>query len=333
MRNIIISRTDNLGDVVLSLPVAGKLKQVYPNAKIIFLGKAYTEPIISSSIFIDEFWDKEKLTQYNASEIDAIVFLFPDIEVAKWAKKNQIKFRIGTSHRWWHWLYCNKLINFSRKKSNLHEAQLNFKLLQPFGIKSEIALKEIPALYGMKSSDDFPDFLKNIFQKDKTKVILHTKSKGSAREWPIENYFHLAQQLSPEDYQIFITGTEAEGDLIKKQQSDIFNLPNVTDLTGKLSLKELINFIGEADILVACSTGPLHIAAALNKLAIGIFPNIKPMHPQRWKPLGKHVEVVHIDKENCRECVNDANKCNCIKSVSVSQIKDIISKSKLFINY
>ena len=46
---------------------------------------------------------------------------------------------------------------------------------------------------------------------------------------------------------------------------------NIIDLTGKLSLQQYISFINAANGLVAASTGPLHIAAALNKKAIGLF--------------------------------------------------------------
>jgi ADP-heptose:LPS heptosyltransferase len=45
-KKIVISRTDSIGDVVLTLPLAGILKEKYPKAKIIFLGNTYTKPII-----------------------------------------------------------------------------------------------------------------------------------------------------------------------------------------------------------------------------------------------------------------------------------------------
>ncbi len=38
--NIIISRTDSIGDVVLTLPVAAVLKKYFPEIKIGFMGKA-----------------------------------------------------------------------------------------------------------------------------------------------------------------------------------------------------------------------------------------------------------------------------------------------------
>ena len=52
MQKIIVSRTDNIGDVILSLPVIGKLKQIYSSSKIILLGKEYTRPIADVCINI-----------------------------------------------------------------------------------------------------------------------------------------------------------------------------------------------------------------------------------------------------------------------------------------
>jgi len=56
---IIISRTDSIGDVVLTLPMAGALKEINPGCKIIFLGRDYTRDVVSLSKHVDEFasWD------------------------------------------------------------------------------------------------------------------------------------------------------------------------------------------------------------------------------------------------------------------------------------
>src|SRR5580704_654155 len=58
-QTFIISRTDAIGDVVLTLPVAGVLRSLYPSARIFFLGRSYTEDIINACEHIDGFlnWD------------------------------------------------------------------------------------------------------------------------------------------------------------------------------------------------------------------------------------------------------------------------------------
>jgi ADP-heptose:LPS heptosyltransferase len=69
-------------------------------------------------------------------------------------------------------------------------------------------------------------------------------------------------------------------------------LAHVHDITGKLSLHELIAFISSCQLIVAASTGPLHIAAGTGVHAVGLYPCEKPMHAGRWAPLGKNVHTI-----------------------------------------
>ena len=43
---IIVSRTDSIGDVMLTLPMMGMLRGHYPKARLVFLGRTYTEPVL-----------------------------------------------------------------------------------------------------------------------------------------------------------------------------------------------------------------------------------------------------------------------------------------------
>lgn len=63
MKRILISRTDNLGDVILTLPIAGILKKEIPGCYILFLGKKYTKPIIEACENVDEFIDWDEIKQ------------------------------------------------------------------------------------------------------------------------------------------------------------------------------------------------------------------------------------------------------------------------------
>jgi len=330
IKQIIISRTDNLGDVVLTLPLAGILKTKFPGVKIIFIGKSYTKAIIEACSNIDLFLDRAEVikdtTLLNNINADVIIHVFPDKQVAKAAYQSGIKTRIGTSHRWFHWLYCNKKVSFSRKKSDLHEAQLNCKLLEPIGIKETPVVSQIPAYYNFHSKEALPDSIASLLDSTKTNIIFHPKSKGSAREWPIEYYHALAKKLSSTNFKIFITGTQAEGEVIKKEKAEIFELENVIDLTGKLSLGELISFIDHTEGLLACSTGPLHIGAALGKNVLGLYPPMHPIHPGRWAPLGTKASFFVLSK-NCIDCIKTQH-CLCIQSIGVEQVFEEIIKWK-----
>ncbi|HRG79025.1 MAG TPA: glycosyltransferase family 9 protein [Cyclobacteriaceae bacterium] len=320
-KRLVISRTDNLGDVILTLPLLGYLKSVTPDLKIFFIGKKYTQPVIDRCIFVDQFLDKEEvLNDQNILAMvraDTIIFIFPDQKLAKLASKVGIKHRVATAHRWYNWMYCNHLVGFTRVKSNLHESQLNFKLLKPFKLNGDIDTSELIPYYGLRpAKNDFSELL----NKDRFNLIIHPKSKGSAREWPLDNYYRLVLSLPVESYRIFVTGLQAEGDLIRKEKPELLQHPNVTDLTGKLNLEELTSFIAQADGLLACSTGVLHLAAALGIYSLGLFSPMKPIHPGRWMPVGKKAQYLVLKKE-CSLCRN-SKECACINAITVEEVKN-----------
>lgn len=324
----IISRTDSIGDVVLTLPLAGILKHYFSGCKIVFIGNSYTKTIIELSKSVDFFVDKQDLiTQkldlksFHASHI---FFVFPDIEIAKLAKIAKISVRVGTSHRWYHWLYCTKLLHFSRKKSDLHEAELNLKLISFLHPEiTKITKNEIANFYGFELN------LQTNFElsSQKFNLILHPKSKGSAREWSIFHYQKLISLLANEKISIYITGTASEKMAILGEIPDFFSNSSAIDMMGKMTLSEFVEFINQADGLVACSTGPLHVAAALGKNAIGIYAPLKVLHPNRWAALGKNVKLFYKN-EICSTCIKTPI-CDCVNSIEAQSIaKYIVSICK-----
>ena len=93
---------------------------------------------------------------------------------------------------------------------------------------------------------------------------------------------------------------------------------DVVDLTGRMSLTDFIAFINACNGLVAASTGPLHVAAALGKNVIGLFAPMKPIHPSRWAPVGVKASYLVIDK-NCNTCRKSLD-CACIRSITPHQV-------------
>ena len=302
-KKIVISRTDSIGDVALTLPLAGILKEKFPNAKIIFLGNTYTKPVIECCQNVDEIWEwaeiqklnqQEQITWLKSQNVDSFIHVFPRKEIARLAKKARITNRIGTSHRLFHFTTCNFRPGFTRKNSDFHESQLNTKLLAPFGIKKDYELDELLKYSSFQKKAILPNFLSDLLKNDKKNIIFHPKSQGSAPEWRLENYLELAQNLDSTKFTIYFTGTEKEGllfrNLLPKQE-------NIIDLSGKMTLSELITFISNCDLLLAASTGPLHLAGLNGTHTIGLFATVKPIHAGRWKPLGNKVFILE-EKNN-----------------------------------
>jgi ADP-heptose:LPS heptosyltransferase len=307
--NILISRTDSIGDVILTLPMVGILKQKFPNAHISFLGKNYTRDVVNTCEHIDEFISYDELTkQTNEEQISFIaqkkfthcIHVFPVYDIARLIRNARVPIRIGTTNRVFHWITCNKLVRLSRKKSDLHESQLNSKLLTSFGINHSFTIEEINKHVGFTKIDKLDEITFQLLDSTKKNIIIHPKSQGSAHEWAIENYVYLIKKIDTSKYKVFVSGTENERLYI---QQIIQQCPQAIDIIGKLNLKQFISFIHSVDALIACSTGPLHIASVCGKTAIGLFTDIRPMHPSRWSPIGSKTRIV-LMKNNVETEIN-----------------------------
>ncbi|MBI5538710.1 MAG: glycosyltransferase family 9 protein [Bacteroidia bacterium] len=330
MKRILISRIDKIGDVVLTLPLAGYLKSIFPDCYIIFLGRKYTKPIINACTNIDEFADWDNICDMSFSnqkrifckfKADIIIHVYPNAKVARLAFLAKIPIRIGTNRRIFHWFYANKQVKLSRKKSDLHEAQLNLILTEPlFGNFVVPDLKEIIGLYGFSNFEMLENDLHFVINNKKFNIILHPKSKGSAREWGLDRYSELIRLLSPEKFNIIVAGTDDEANQMEQLLKVYRN--NIIDITGKLTLSQYISLINHADGLVACSTGPLHIASAAGKFAIGLYAPMKPIFPQRWAPIGKKAKYFVLNK-TCEKCRKSFN-CECIRSITANEIAEYL---------
>ena len=325
--NIIISRTDSIGDVILTLPMAKIIKNYFPKIKITFLGSSYTKPVIEACADVDEFIDMNDFLKneilINNKTPEAIIHVFPVASIAKRAKELKIPLRIGTTNRFYHWFTCNKLVRLSRRNSELHEAQLNLKLLSAFGINKIFSLEEIADALQLKNIQPLDAQFSKLINHEKYNLIIHPKSQGSAREWGEENFISLINMLDENHYNIFISGTAKERESLQPLFDAIGK--KITDITGLMNLSQFISFINKCDGLVANSTGPLHIAAALKKETFGIYPPMHPIHPGRWAPLGKNAQVFVVNK-NCDDCENNPAKCHCIKEVRATWIKEALDK-------
>jgi ADP-heptose:LPS heptosyltransferase len=309
--------------------MAGFIKKNFPGCKLFFLGRSYTKDVIALSEYVDGFINFDEVEKLSVQEqinylkdfsVDVFVHVFPKKEIAQLVKKAGIPLRVGTTNRIYHWLNCNKLIKLSRKNSDLHESQLNFKLLDFLDVNTSVALKDVSNYYGFSKIPVLNEEFKKWIDPAKINIILHPKSKGSAIEWGIDNFEKLVALLPTDKYKIFISGTEQEGKLMP----EFLKNKNITDLTGKLSLQQFIAFINSCHALVAASTGPLHIAAALNKKAIGLFVPKRPIHPGRWMPVGKDAQVVVFDKE-CNNC-KSGKDCDCMNKINPKQIVDLLEQ-------
>lgn len=322
-KRVIIAKTGHLGDVIISLPMATVLKRYFPQCQVIFLATGAACKIAEMSPHVDEVYAWENIHQQNKAQavaalkaLQADIFLHvnPDPYLAMVAKKAKIPVRVGSVFRWYNWFTCNRFALISRNSGKYNKRQLDLQYLQPLGIKSSFSYAELCDLYQFKKRE-LPVAILELLNPQKFKLIIHPTLITSLYKWPIEHYSTLIEQLPAEHYQIFISGTPNEHDLIKPL---LDRYPHVIDLAGKMSLDDYIIFLQHCDGLIAGSTGPLHMAAAVGIHSLGIYW-ANERYIKRWEPVGLKAEIITSDTPT-HSCPN-GDPCHCMWSIPPEKVK------------
>ena len=119
-------------------------------------------------------------------------------------------------------------------------------------------------------------------------LVVESHPAGAHRDWPIENFVMLAQQLQadqPNGYFVLI-GSKLPETKVQALQQVLGS--QLIDLSGKLSLRQSAAIINELDLYIAVDTGPSHIAAALGTPSVVMFHCMRageyllaPRYPER----------------------------------------------------
>ena len=80
-----------------------------------------------------------------------------------------------------------------------------------------------------------------------------------------------------------MTGSKEEEKKIAKAVNE--RTISLINLAGKTDIRTLGGLLSLADIVIANSTGPLHLATAVGTKVIGLYPNTHAMSPVRWGQL------------------------------------------------
>lgn len=337
IKRILITRTDRIGDVVLTLPLAGIIRKYYSDAEVFFMLRSYTEPLtygnkaISGVINYDDYREKtlfEKIKFLKSFRFDAVLVISPSLSLASEMFLSGIGIRIGTGYRWYS-LFFNRRIFEHRKDARFHEFEFNCRMLRKLGIDHKYSTGDFKGLISVK-----PNAENIILQKLKDKgisagerfVIIHPGSGGSSVDLPAEKFIELSRLLSAA-FKVIITGSPSEYDLCQKL---IVN-QNVINYAGELDLPELIALINHADAFISNSTGPIHIAAASGIRVAGFYPKITECSAERWGPYSSESRVFKPETD-CSGCSRkQCRALNCMSSIDMEKVSGYIeNKARIF---
>jgi heptosyltransferase-3 len=316
--HLIISRTDAIGDLCLTLPAIGWLKSLHPDWRITLLVKAYAAPVAESCQWVDQVAvlpEEMNTTQLSdwlrELQADHIVHVFPNRRIAVAAAQAGIQKRSGVWGRIYHWFNCNNRIWMSRARSTHHEAYLNLLLLSKLlrlPTPSDAELRQhVVEWSGMRTKPNTPS---------NNNIVLHPYSRGNGREWPIEHFAALAQLMVSDGWQPVIGGTAKDAEAFAAHQA-LFPA-GCLNVMGEDTLAQYIQRIADAAGLVASSTGPLHIAAGMGRGCVGIYAPKPLIDQQRWGAIGPASTNLQLPGPCDTVCSN--HDCACMRAISPTQV-------------
>lgn len=330
-KNILIVRTDRIGDVVLSIPMAELVKKKYPDCKISYFIRNYTSELLIGNPFTDEVIIAEEengeillwknLEKIKSKHFDACTVVNPTFKIALLMFLAGIRNRIGTGYRWYSVLFNHKVYEH-RKYGDKHELEYNINLLEKIGIEPKKISEQFNFYLKIDESNSqkIDSLLSEKGYKAGNKIIIvHPGSGGSSVDLPKEKLIELTKLLSGiENISIIITGSKAESNLCKKFEVD----KSVINLSGDLNISLLIALINRSDIFISNSTGPMHIAAALGVYVIGFFPKILACSEKRWGPYTEK-KSIYNPTIDCSDCTRkQCEKLNCMNSIDIGRVFD-----------
>jgi heptosyltransferase III len=304
-KKILITRTDKLGDVILTLPLISEVQRIYPDYEISFLVKRFVKDLIDGYYSFDKLILMEDLGGFFSAlrflkkeKFEIVINVFPRFNLALLFFLAGINCRVGTGYRWYSFLYNKKLFQH-RKNAVKHESEYNIDLLKTVTDR---------ARYHKNYFFSYTGFEKNVLEKKLSVcnfvlsgkyIIVHPGSRGSAKNWSVKNFKKYVNLFLKEfvNVKVILTGTKEEENILNEIHESVPEeyKTNVISLPGKLNLRELMILIDNSSLFISNSTGPIHIAGALNKNVIGFYPNQIPMNETRWKPLSDNTVILKPD--------------------------------------
>jgi ADP-heptose:LPS heptosyltransferase len=280
VRKIAVLRPGAVGDFVFALPALHALRQAYPEAHIVYVGKP---------------WHAEFLAQ-RPGPIDECIVLPPcpglglpaeaqaDATLARFldAMREQqfdVALQMYGGGR-----YANPLLlqfggrltaGMKAENAMALDRWVSFRPMQ----NRRLQLLEVASLIGadmvwlerelVVTGRDRQLAREELPEGAAPLVVLQPGASDPRRRWPAQRFAELGDILADEGAQVAVNGTAEEAPIVRAVLERMRH--RAVDLSGKLSLSGLCGLLERAALLVSNDTGPLHLGLAIGTPSVGIY--------------------------------------------------------------
>jgi ADP-heptose:LPS heptosyltransferase len=272
--NILVTRHDKIGDFITILPML-KILKTHTNHRVIVLVAKINYELAKSIDYIDDVilytqdsWKLSKeIRQHN---IDASISCFIDTHLGWVLFLSGIKTRISPATKLAQ-VYFNKTIKQRRGQVKKTEWEYNIDLLKVLFPDIQCPLER-----------PFLAFNNLLPRPDYNIIAFHPGFGGSSDgNLRLDDYLKLARSIAnKKDIKVVFTFGPDVCDSKAYIEAHIDFPAELID--SKMSLVDFCKLIATFDVFVSTSTGPMHLAGALNIKTLSFFGDSLFASSKRW---------------------------------------------------
>lgn len=326
-KKILLTRSDRIGDLVLTTPVFKAVREKFPKAWLSCLTLVENREIVEGNPYLDEvilYNKKGSEKSWLGNLLFARMLSKKKFDVAihfhATNRMHGLTWLAGIPHRigWdrklsWALTYP---VPETKKEGIKHEAHYNFDLLKFWDIPCPEVLEAYFPLNLAKKLSLEKLLEHHQVPEDKTWIVIHPSASCPSKRWPGFYFSKLMNLISEKKDAVFLLiGTREDRNLIQEIRNNSKALSY--DLSGRLNLGMLAQLFKKSELLISNDSGPVHIAATIGTPVIAIFGRKQPgLSPTRWRPVGEDSAIAWKDV-GCETCLAHLCKMNflCLEAV------------------
>jgi ADP-heptose:LPS heptosyltransferase len=273
VQRIGVLRANAVGDFIVTLPALAALRQAYPSATIVLLGRQWHADFLRG----------------RPGPVDAVVVLPASVEAlaaggyedffAPLHGKFDLALQLHGGGR-----HSNVLIQrlgarvsagFKATDAPPLDRWLPYVAWQHEATRQNEAVALVGAVATGASPElaltaqDAAEALAAAGPDDHPLVVLQPASTDPRRIWPPAAFAQVADELAGRGLRIAINGTAEEAPLVRAIIRAM-RAPGI-DLSGRLSLRGLTGLVARARLVIGSDAGTLHLARAVGTATVGIY--------------------------------------------------------------
>ncbi len=302
MKKLLAIRNDRLGDLILTLPALRIIKKSIPDIQVDCLVDSKYIEISELSNDIDNIITENNLMNCLSNKnYDFCISFFSTFRIGYKLWQAHIESRYAPATKIAQFFY-NKTIKQKRSQSLKPEYEYNNDL-------AEFFLKDNGYI---DNSMDEPLIEINNNEKYKNQsqkiIYIHPFTGGSSKTLSENDFTRLCYELDKLCNCKFILHCDdidyKKCEIIRNKNSNL----DISTINPTSSLKEMFLNISKCDLFIAGSTGPLHVAASMNKKTVGFYPSKTSSSSLRWDT---------INDDSIKLCFSDSDDNKDLENINI----------------